>query len=652
MNSNAPALSRPIALTLLVLLLVFTFALRIWGAGTVVSDGEAHLTDKDTIRRLVRLEALAEQPGPYPIVEPRDGAPIGSMLHWTRPMDIVIEATDALTSSMLPEARPNQAGALYAGPIVGTLAVLGLVLILAAWLGWLPALGAGLFLSVSMSSVASGASALADHQVLYLFAFTLATPAFLVLLARASSRWPPIVLGLAMGLGLWTSSEVMLVFFGFVLLSALTLLMARSERRPELARQHLSWSLVLLVVCLIATAVENRSFFTFRWDTISWFHVWPVAVLALFFGAFVYLARNARWNGLPGFALSAGIAIVAGLLPFVATGIRESFGAQLSEVGEVSLWVRTAVVEFRPLLFVGGEFTLAQAWFMTGVSLILLPLVVIAMLLDRERSPELRLALAFFPAFYFALGCYESKLIPLFAIGLAPTVIVGGRILLDRIAAKQVATPKALLTTSAALLLLFAGRELWAISGLVDNEPPQKTAFDLVTDWLAEHDDSEPAPIVLAPWGMSADLLYETRCGVVATGYHRNLAGIHDWYSFIVEEAPAKALAILDRRKVDYLVTVSRPPALLDAYTVLRHPSPRLRLSGLREQRGPDGITRRVPSYGADPQVQETMLWRLAMKQGELAAELRQRLQLVYETKARSEMDSKLPLLRIYRVGR
>src|SRR6266566_1867088 len=63
---------------------------------------------------------------------------------------------------------------------------------------------------------------------------------------------------------------------------------------------------------------------------------------------------------------------------------------------------------------------------------------------------------------------------------------------------------------------------------------------------------------VLADWSIGAFLLYETDHPVVASGYHRNLAGIHDAYRVFVARIPEDVEqlgAILHERGVRWIVT-------------------------------------------------------------------------------------------------
>ncbi|MFQ5507158.1 MAG: hypothetical protein ACE5F1_20500, partial [Planctomycetota bacterium] len=60
----------------------------------------------------------------------------------------------------------------------------------------------------------------------------------------------------------------------------------------------------------------------------------------------------------------------------------------------------------------------------------------------------------------------------------------------------------------------------------------------------------------MAPWDLSASLMYYGRSPVVASGYHRNLAGILDGYRFYLARPEEDELArrIVSRRRVRFVV--------------------------------------------------------------------------------------------------
>src|SRR2546427_3238859 len=122
----------------LAVLMGIALAFRLIGMTATARDGAIRFDDPDTLRRLVRLQPLADSATPYPYRDPADGwsadpARRGTVIHWTLPMDSVILALDRIFAPLYPRARRFEAGAAWAGPVLGTLAVGAFLLLARRW---------------------------------------------------------------------------------------------------------------------------------------------------------------------------------------------------------------------------------------------------------------------------------------------------------------------------------------------------------------------------------------------------------------------------------------------------------------------------------------------------------------------------------------
>ena len=91
-------------------------------------------------------------------------APVGSITHWTLPMDAVIRALDPVGRALAPQARRYEGGALLAGPVLAAASLLAVLVGTRLLLGAGAALLAGGFYAFSFSVVNVSWLGNGDHQ--------------------------------------------------------------------------------------------------------------------------------------------------------------------------------------------------------------------------------------------------------------------------------------------------------------------------------------------------------------------------------------------------------------------------------------------------------------------------------------------------------
>ena len=106
------------------LLVLASLLVRVESCSQVVTEDGIQLSEPDTLRRVLRLERLADPTVDYPSANPWDGYPDGSVIHWTLPMDAVVWALDEVAAPFYPRARRFEVGALLAGPVVAAISTL------------------------------------------------------------------------------------------------------------------------------------------------------------------------------------------------------------------------------------------------------------------------------------------------------------------------------------------------------------------------------------------------------------------------------------------------------------------------------------------------------------------------------------------------
>ncbi len=537
----------PLVRRLLVLALVAVAILvRLGPRADLQHDGGVLFSDLDTMRRLARLEAL-DKADHYPIVEPRDGWPAGTTLHWTRPMDFVIKTLDPLLGWMVPGERAYEGGAVVAGPLLAGAAVGVFAWLLIPLVGAGPALLAGLLYALGHSFVATSLLGNGDHQTLQQLAAVLAVLGLLrALQGGVRARAWAIAAGAALGFSVWVSTELMLLFY--VLMLTLTGVAAWPWRDPAqraLARALLQpWSGGVLGVALLGHVVEHAgAFASLRWDVISLFQLWQIAVFALFAST---VARIGERGGLARLALAGGLALGVGLLPLVSGDVRELLFAQIRDAGAVNVWLKEEVSEFRGLFaHTWTAFTDREGWLMP----FLLPCALFGLRWSPLAAPGAMLV-GFLALGTLGLYVWEVKLGHLFALACPLLLVAGWLGLARKFAFDQM---RWLHVAAAGVAVTFS---CWYL-------PARRAPVQRNNDHMAHEIGKKITAVrrgrdgsVLAPWDMGARLMYETGLGMVATGYHRNLEGIRDGFRFWftrIDQIDA-ARAILRQRGVRWVV--------------------------------------------------------------------------------------------------
>ena len=546
-------------------------ALRLIGMTATARDGAIRFDDPDTLRRLVRLRHLTEPGTPYPYRDPADGwyadrARRGTVIHWTLPMDGVVLALDRVFAPLHPKARRFEAGAAWAAPVLGTLAVVAFFALAGRWLDPPATMLATLLYALSYDVIANTTFGNGDHQSLQHLAALVALLGFFAVLAGKGGRGLALLSGTALGLGLWVSAETTVVFDVMAIGAVASLVVSTGEERLALARRHCEWGAAALAVAAVGDRIEHPGAgWTFQWDTISGFQLHQLLVFLLF----ALVARDvvrrggSRW-GAP--AVAAAVALPAGLVPFVVwPAYRAALDGQLEIARAVNRWTQSEITEYGSLFTVEGFFVPNQSWERFTWLVVALPAALVGVALDRRLRPAARAAIVVAAAGLFGLTCYEVKLGHLFAVVYPLVLVAGGGWLLGRLG-----RPARAIGAAVAVVLSLLPRHpvvgaslARALVGAAPASPNPRWDEANPGNLLLQELQRLPAATgerraVLADWSIGAFLLYETDHPVVASGYHRNLAGIRDAYRVFVARIPEdvdQLGAILHERGVRWIVT-------------------------------------------------------------------------------------------------
>ena len=534
--------------------------------GYFETKGGIYFKDPDTVRRLARLER--DRAESYPSPDARDGWPDGSAIHWTLPMDWVIQVLDAVVPSVHANAKPNESGAAWAGPVLATLATIAFTLLALCW-GTAIGMFSGVLYALSTPLIEISSIGNGDHQGLQHLLVVVAVLGTLASIEGKAGMRVAILAGASLGASLWVSTESMVVLV--VLASALGVHNGLATREERAARwqRDLAWAVTCLGACIVADRLENPSRWAFEWDRISGFQI----VLALIPVVYLLVARelDARMpkrEQVNTWIAGAASLVAIGLVFVVVPPFGRAFAAEVESLGAANRWTQTCVREYQGLFALpfgapGMSFAFAAHAF--TVLFYVTPVLIAGLLVRPDRSWALRAPLALIAASFLLLTIYELKLAHLFSVVYPLLILFGslGFAVLARPSGElQAKVLPAVGVVTVIVFLLSAPLEPKSESQQ-GNDLAGNARRELVAK-LRELDagDSERKG-VLGIWELGAHTMYYADKPVVASGYHRNLDGIRDAYRFLTSTSVAEASEILDRRKVRWVVRQGDPAFFL-----------------------------------------------------------------------------------------
>ncbi len=566
--SGRPARKGWIFWGIALLLALFSVGIRFRELPAVAGEKNFWFWDNDTVRRLSRLDLLSRSET-YPVRNPWDGYPEGTVIHWTRPMDWAIQALDVPASLLFPQARKFEAGAALAGPLLSLLSLLFFLWALRRLLGEVPALAAGFFYAFSYSCVNVSWFGNGDHQNLqHLLLLASLLLGLLVLEKKLRPGWAFLSGALAGG-SIWVSTESTLLFYLVALL--LFLLEIREEKAREWGPGALSlpWAGGLFLLLLAGHLVEHpHRIAAFLWDQVSLFQLLQAGTLLLF-AALQALRIPRRWRPFS----SAGIALPAGVLVLYLLFGR-AMAAETARFRLVNPWLQNQVSEYRTLFTDGISFSLLPALSRFSFLLPALPVLLWSAWKSRKLSRKGAFFLCAWGIYTFVLASWEIKLAHLFSM-VFPLLLGAAAWEAPALLAKKASHRRVF--RSAGLLLVCAAA-LTSLPTPPHLRPKVAQTEELIAELcrdLRSLDEGGREGSVLAPWDLGAKLMYFGRVPVVSSGYHRNIAGILDGlkvYTARPGEEERRAREILKRRRVAYVVAYYDRAWLVTAPLVLGEP--------------------------------------------------------------------------------
>lgn len=256
---------------------------------TPVLDGQLHGTDG--YMRLVRVTELFQTGAWYDVVIERSNAPYGTVMHWTRPFDLLLLAGAGALAPWLGFKQGLFWWAAAVGPLLHVAMVCCLIWATAPILSRQHRCLLVLTALAQVPLVSTGAAGRADHHMLITLAFVLAVGLTLRLVIRPFYRRLALAAGAATGFGLWLTMEALVLMAAGFAATGLTWLLQGGEA----ARKNQWHALGLAGLIAVALLVERppSALLAEEYDRIAAVHL-LVALLALAFWTAVRALERRR----------------------------------------------------------------------------------------------------------------------------------------------------------------------------------------------------------------------------------------------------------------------------------------------------------------------------------------------------------------------
>ncbi len=511
------------------------------------------LVDTDSYMHIVRLEDLIRNGAWHYGFFPRDNAPFGMVLHWTKAYDVMALALAAPIALFFGWHTAFAAIAVVVGPL--SIAAL----ILAATWAVAPVCPAperrliGILIAISPSIFANGQIGDCDHHVTVTAAWMLFMGFALRVVLRPEDMRTGVAAGLAAAFALWISVECILaVCLGVTLIGLGWIREGLPLRRGSLA---FALSFALAMVAVLAFDPPYGGWINFELDRLALVHVVFAIFVALLFGVLGFAPQEPARRRIRLIVALAGGIVAAGAIILLFPDLIQPEQAMFREDDIPGFWDWNDINEMKPafqyidggILFMGAPFIgLASALWLawterrvfagaawTLVALMLVAIGVLGLLHIRfAMYPEV---LAAYPAAVALsrLGAIVTRMkaaawLRQASQAGAAAVIVAGPIIgfalaswaMDR---KPAPEPDCFVRKAAAAL----------------NDPSFMGGSDLV---------------ILSEPNQAPELLYWTSDRTIFGPYHTNREGLHDLARFFTSTDDVAAKAVAARRAIAYVM--------------------------------------------------------------------------------------------------
>ncbi len=530
-----------------------------WFGTSPVLDGE--MIGTDGYMRLVRVDLLYQTGAWFDGSIPRSNAPYGEVLHWTRPLDVLLLAGASILTPVLGfDSALFWVGA-FLSPVL--LLVAGFLMVWASK----PLIDAELRPYVMLAFLIQNAvlayslPGRVDHHTLLFLVFVINLGLTLRLVTRECDGRLAALAGAVAGLGLWISTEFLIP----VALTGAVLWLTWLREGNTRTRLNAGYAAGLAGAVAVALVVERpfSDLLAEEYDRLSVVYL-VVALIDLGFWAIVWLGErrigfSARMIGRLMITVIGGLAGAAVLY----VTYPKFFGGPMVDIDLDPALIRVWVDKVKELQSVVPTDTksFGQFLYWLGPTLVCLPFV-LALVWTRRREET------WGGWVYLALGLGVYTVLTLRHVRFAPyaeivavvvLIFLIGRVRqwLGRVGNETLRNA----TRGIASGVLLMGFTI--VGGVIG----YRTTLEAGVAEAARCEIRSVVPFLNDPEGLGGrsriiathidygpELLYRTDHSIIAGPYHRNAKGILSVYRIFSAGDEAQSKALIDTRRVDFLL--------------------------------------------------------------------------------------------------
>jgi len=516
------------------------------------------LIDTDSYTRLIRVFELLNGADWYDQPFSRANAPYGHTLHWTRPFDALLIMGAGLLTPFFGLDRALHWAGVFISPVLHLGIVAALVWSLAPVMERHTRAFAALLLAFQPAVAIYLLPGRADHHGLVLLLFTLLLGCAMRFLDE--NRCSPtlcVLTGVIAGLGLWVSVELLVALF--LTLGVLAVGWCFVGSRFSHHGIYMAFGLVAALTAALLTEQSPARLFEPVFDRISFVH-WTLAAAALaFFVALMLYDRSV----LAGYGVAARcitvllvVSTFTGLFwlvyPLLFQDPLLSYDSRLSFLGHIS--------ELKPVVDLNEPSFGRILTYLGGAFVALLFSFRLVVKQARGESWPMWLMLTVILGVYIILTAHQIRWGIYVGVLVTPALAELANNVTERLDRRVSRLGRlcayGLLLCLLGPLPLLAGQQVYAWENPSRSKPVQSTcSLGSLSRFLNDPTGYGDRPrTILASMNFSPQLLYRTPHRVIATPYHRNVAGILDTFAIINATDPEDAYRMLIAREVDLIL--------------------------------------------------------------------------------------------------
>jgi asparagine N-glycosylation enzyme membrane subunit Stt3 len=526
-------------------------------------DKEFRLSDTDCYMRLVRVRQLHETGRWFDRTIRRSNPPYGEVLHWTRPLDVLLLG-GAYAFSIFTDFDK----ALFFWGVLISPVILGLIAYFLRWTALLLLSKDGptlaililMFQGVIINRCQAGRP---DHHSLMILLFVLSAGFFIRNIFKPSSKALLFGLALVNALALWILMEAIT----WVLITAAFMGCLWIWLGEDYLKKCFIYSASIAAFAAIFLLIERGlgGFASIEYNSISIVHLYLLTVISivlipsLIMERFTPVLRKRQGRFICGFlaALAAGVAMRLVFPDF--------FGGPMVNLDDniKKIWF-TKIQEVQPLLSFSMPAISIQV-----ISSFFVALIYVLYLIKTRTGKNERLCWIYI---LIMLVCFFVLAAQMLRWAVYAQVII--TLLLAELAAEAIGKVRPgrlkiwrTLKRITIIIAVSAGFYLLALSVNYFTEVrrmqrPLKQVYlaDICKYLTGLSKDADKPMRIVTHLDFGPEILYRTNCEVIATPCSFSTAGITDTYEIMTAESDQRALSLIDKRQADTILLCPQSP--------------------------------------------------------------------------------------------